>query len=72
MKTYRFVYRLGPKEHGLKEIQISAPSMIVAFDKINEQLRLKYPHYELHSVHEAPSLFSTDPEEMYREVEVRR
>ena len=72
MKTYRFTYRLGPKESGLKEIQISAPSMIVAFDKADEQLKLRYPHYELHSVHEQPSIFSSDPEEIYREVEARR
>lgn len=72
MKTYKFVYRLGPAESGLKEIQIAAPSMLVAFSRIDEQLRLRYPHYELHSAHELPSIFSSDPEEMYRDVEARR
>jgi hypothetical protein len=68
--TYRFAYRLGPKEPEIRSISVDAPSQLVAFDRVDTQLRLKYPHYQIEKIEEFP-IFDSDPEELYRTTEKR-
>jgi len=68
--TYRFAYRLGPKEPEIRFISVDAPNQLIAFERAKAQLRLKYPHYQIEKIEEF-SIFDSDPEELYRSTEKR-
>ena len=68
--TYRFAYRLGPKEPEIRSISVDAPSQLVAIERVDAQLRLKYPHDQIEKIEEFP-IFDSGPEELYGTTEKR-
>ena len=68
--TYRFAYRLGPKEPEIRSISVDAPSQLVAFAAVNTELRLRYPNYQIENIEEFP-ISDSDPEKLYGTTEKR-